>query len=522
MADRYEYIVTLKKGTVLEDFNAEMVSEHGDAIIPTRSVEVANERVGSQRFINYYLTKREAKLLRLEDRVLNVELTIKDNPDIVITKSAVQESNFDKPSGVFWEDNVNWGLIRSSSTTNVYGAGNTPTKTAYEYPVDGRGVDVVIMDSGIDLDHPEFGNRVQSINWAQEAGLSGTIQHPSTHDTDPDGHGTHVAGIAAGSTYGWAKNAHIYSLHVDLGSDTTGYSIEDAFDVLLNWHNSKTSGRPTIVNMSWGVSVRIANANILGGVYQGQEWNAGDLTRGQIWQNFGIVAWNDNNVILPASYTSIDVAVEELIDAGIHVITAAGNSIVKVDFEFGIEYDNTVTLETATGIVGTFFTNRPGSPYHINAINVGALDHVTVAGEDKVWYLSDRGPAVDIFAAGSDIISAYSSFTPLTQRASSSYYKNENFKQASLSGTSMAAPQVAGVAALYAQVNPNINPLDLKDAIKRDSLKTQIFDTNSATDYTNYNQSLLGSPNNILLSKYRSKTPGTYENVRYANFKNAR
>ena len=522
MADRNEYIVTLKKGVDLAAFNDEMISDHGSAVIPNRAIDVANERPGSNRFIHYYLTKREAKLLRLEDRVLNVELTVKDNPDIIITKAAVQSGNFNKPNGVFWEDNINWGLIRSTSTSNVYGTGLEPTTSTYKYPVDGRGVDIVIMDSGIDFDHPEFGNRVQRINWAEEAGLSNTIQQDPAHDTDPDGHGTHVAAIAAGETYGWAKNAHIYSLHVDLGVDTTGYSIEDAFDVLLGWHNAKTNGRPTIVNMSWGVTFQIANANIISGVYQGLEWFAGDLTRTQIWQNFGIVAWNNDNVILPASYTSIDVAVDELIDAGIHVITAAGNSLCKVDLDFGVDYDNTVTLETATGLLATLFTNRPSSPYSINAINVAALDHTTVNGADKIWYLSDRGPAIDIFAAGSDIMSAYSSITPISQRANSAYYRNENFKQASLSGTSMAAPQVAGVAALYAQVNKSINPKDLKDAIKRDGLKTQIHDTDSSTDYTNYNLSLLGSPNNILLSKYRDKDPGSYSNVFYANFTEAR
>ena len=38
---------------------------------------------------------------------------------------------------------------------------------------------------------------------------------PSNHYTDDDdGHGTHVAGIATGKTYGWAKNANIYAMNI--------------------------------------------------------------------------------------------------------------------------------------------------------------------------------------------------------------------------------------------------------------------------------------------------------------------
>ena len=82
----------------------------------------------------------------------------------------------------------------------------------YNYVLDGTGVDVVIIDTGIQPDHPEFQDangvsRVKQINWYEASGQSGV--QPANFYRDTDGHGTHVAGTVAGKTYGWAKNANI-------------------------------------------------------------------------------------------------------------------------------------------------------------------------------------------------------------------------------------------------------------------------------------------------------------------------
>ena len=130
------------------------------------------------------------------------------------------------------------------SPTNPY-TSNTVTGD-FTYTLTGEGVDVVIMDSGIQADHPEFqdanGNtRVQQIDWYAASGLTGTMS--TGHYTDYDGHGTHCAGIAPGKTYGWAKNARIYAVKLagleGTSDPNNGIPITDAFDIIKEWHKRK-------------------------------------------------------------------------------------------------------------------------------------------------------------------------------------------------------------------------------------------------------------------------------------------
>ena len=166
-------------------------------------------------------------------------------------------------------------------STNVYGTSNNDPSGDYTYHLDGTGVDVVIQDSGLQVDHPEFNDasgtsRVQQINWYTESGVSGS--QSSNHYRDYDGHGTHCAGTATGLLYGWAKNARVYSVKVrgleGSGDSFTGISTIDCFDVIKGWHNNKSVDpatgykRPTIVNMSWGYGT-YANNVTTGGSYRG-------------------------------------------------------------------------------------------------------------------------------------------------------------------------------------------------------------------------------------------------------------
>jgi subtilisin family serine protease len=158
--------------------------------------------------------------------------------------------------GKFLQQDSNWGLPRTNSLGNT----EEPVPDRYNYMLDGTGVDVIIIDTGIYPDHPEFqdadGNsRVVQHNWYVEAGrpAEANKQHQRFY-TDQSGHGTHVAGTVAGKTFGWAKNAKIYSMKI-MGAYTIPY--QEAFDLIAAWHNRKPidtetgTRRPTIVNCSW-------------------------------------------------------------------------------------------------------------------------------------------------------------------------------------------------------------------------------------------------------------------------------
>jgi len=523
-----EYIVSLRKGTDADQFHERMISDSGEKGIPKRSVEVVKLRPGSRNF-HYLLTSYEASLLRYNNNVLAVETNPEQNSFLEHHNNSFQEGNFNKPDTKVWEPYINWGLMRCSNETNVYGNRETPEDNFVNYVLDGSGVDIVIMDSGVQPDHPEFRtedgtSRVKTINWPEESGLTDIVQ-PATFYKDVDGHGTHVAGIAAGKTFGWAKNAHIYPMHINLGFDSTGVNIVDAFDMILNWHIRKTSGRPTVINMSWGVSAVVPRA-LLGGRYRGEEWSYTNKTRQDIETQYGILNYDDRTYRFNARVTSYDVAVDDLIDAGCHVITAAGNMPVKAALPNTQDYDNRAYF-TNNGQTIPVATHQPGSPYSIDALNVGALgidtfqrDDLGGAQLDTIWGRSTRGTAVNIFTPGQNIMSAYTSTPELYFRLSGQYPYNTKYSQAILTGTSMSAPQVAGMVARIAQIESTLTPVQVKDKLTSESVTNIIQDSADSEDYDNFKGALLGARNLIMLDKRAfRRISGEFKRVNYVKFR---
>lgn len=477
-----EYIVSLNKDVEYDRFWEEIeTTTTGLAFIPDRSVEIVNNRDGSLRNCHYALTDVEANKLRSDPRVYAVELATHLRDDVEITPFATQYANFDKTTSSSG-NNVNWGLIRNSNATNVY---NTSVSAAvpYNYSLDGTGVDVVIHDSGLQVDHPEFtdssGNtRVQQIDWYSASGLSGT-QSPY-HYRDYHGHGTHVGGIVAGKTYGWAKNATIYSLKVSglegTGDSGTGVSVYDCFDVVKLWHKNKTNGRPTVVNMSWGYR---GTFNVVGGVYRGKVWT------GPASASYGMVSSYYN-----ARISSVDVDLEELIDAGVIVCVAAGNYYAKIDLPDGPDYNNTWTDGSYS-----YYYHKGSSPYSANALIVGALDSTTYSSTlDKKAGYSNAGPGVDVYAAGSYVMSSTSNINVLGGAT-----RSDGFKQVNISGTSMASPQVAGMSALYLQAHPTATPSQVKTWVLNNATQTVWANTANinANDYPT-TTSLWGGSANVV------------------------
>ena len=503
-----EYIVSLKKDTDASSFKSEMTQSSGDTNIPNRSVDVANERLLSTRNTHYSLTDAEAEQLKNDSRVADVHIPPQDDDNLEIGLNATQTADFTKTtsdSGNY----VNWGLRRCITNSNPY-SGNTVSGD-YTYNLDGTGVDVVIQDTGLQIDHPEFNDangtsRVQNINWYTESGLSGT--QSSNHNRDYNGHGTHVGGTAAGLTYGWAKNARVYHVKVaglEGTGDSGGISQSDCFDVIKGWHNNKgidpATGykRPTIVNMSWGYGTY--SYGVTNVVYRGSSVSSGWSGTGRN-TTYGIVGswrsstWGYRHVV---RVTSLDTDMQEMIDAGIHICIAAGNSFQKIDVPSGTDYDNYYTKGS-----GNVYYHRGGSPFDDEAIVVGNIDStVHSGGLEQKASSSENGPGVDIYAPGTNVMAACSTTTEFT---AGTYPQNSSFKICNISGTSMASPQVCGVGALLLQANPHATPAQLKAQIIASCQSSGIYSTGIDNDYS-VSRSIKGGNNRFLVNPF----PGQYK-----------
>jgi subtilisin family serine protease len=458
--------------------------------IPARIVEVADQRKVNELNTDYLLTDEEAEALRQDSRVADVT----DNSMKRIGRFAFQDSTFNKTTTNTGEQS-NWGLLRHIRETNVFGTSTADPGGTYDYVLDGTGVDVVIVDSGIQADHPEFKDangvsRVQEINWFTASGVSGTM--PAGFYTDYDGHGTHVAGTVAGKTFGWAKNARIYSIKLrGLEGPTDpnlGLTDEKTFDCILGWHNAKTDGRRTVVVNSWGYIALWDTAqgaltfnestyySITGGVYRGTPWSGStkDVTKGHTGQQI-----SPTKFIFSYPVASTDADITQLINAGVIVCNAAGNSSLKQDVFGGADYDNYIS---ATGLPNLYY-HRGGSP-HVrggNGFQVGAMGVTFVSSTEAKSPYSDSGPAVAVYAAGDRIISAMSNVN--IDETSFAYYLDSNFRQQLLTGTSMAAPQIAGLCALLLQAHPDWSTFQVYNWIVKNS-KTLLHTTGSDSDYS--------------------------------------
>ena len=130
---------------------------------------------------------------------------------------------------------------------------------------------------------------------------------------------------------------------------------------------------------------------------------------------------------------ALDIAINNSIKAGITIVVAAGNEGKDAGTFTPANNPEVITVSAIADTDGKCGGKGPSTPY---------------GADDMLASFSNYGDVVDISAPGVDIYSTFKS---------NSYTK--------LTGTSMAAPHVAGAAALYISLHPEASPNDVKSYI---------------------------------------------------------
>ena len=298
--------------------------------------------------------------------------------------------------------------VRTTSGTNVNG-------------LDGTGVGIAVLDSGVDTNHMAFLDRGKGVRVVYSKDFTG-----EGRTDDPNGHGTHVASIAAGngrisnSAYvGIAPNANVINLRVlnGLGTGRVSYILGALEWVLQN----RAAYNIKVVNLSLGTQA--------------------------------VESYRNDPVCR---------AVRKLVNAGVVVVAAAGNlgkdasgqklygaihspgvepSAITVGATntFGTDQrsDDTVASYSSRGPTRGGTTDLLGVRRHDNLLKPDLVAPgnriIDAAAEDN--YLITQHPELDAGVSGSD-----------------------KRRMMYLNGTSMATPVVAGAAALLLQANPKLTP----------------------------------------------------------------
>ncbi|MEU3454805.1 S8 family serine peptidase [Micromonospora sp. NPDC006766] len=264
--------------------------------------------------------------------------------------------------------NPPWGLDRIDQTAPKLNG-------KYAYPNTGAGVTAYIVDTGIDINHPDFGGR---------ASYGYDFVEDDEEAQDCDGHGTHVAGTVGGTKYGVAKGVKLVAVRV---LDCEGSGTTEGVLAGIDWVTANAV-KPAVANMSLG----------------------GGLDK------------------------ALNNAVANSIASGVTYAVSAGN-------------ESRDACKVSPAAVPT-------------AITVGATDRV----DFRAWF-SNYGRCVDTFAPGVNIISAA-----------------PGNKTDVMDGTSMAAPHVAGAAALLLQTNPKWTPKQVRDRIVTTGIAGAVHDPMGSTN----------------------------------------
>ncbi len=266
---------------------------------------------------------------------------------------------------------------------------DAPTAHADNYT--GTGVNIAILDTGIDSSHP-------ALDVAADLGKN-CIDTNSTSTEDVHGHGTHVAGTAsarvAGSTFvGAASHATVVPVKV-LGDNGSG-----------SWESVICGVDHVTQSLSTPNPITVANMSLSG------SGSAGDA----------------------CSSSALRQAICNSVTAGVVHVVAAGNDGWNVANSIPAAYPEVIT-------VSALDENR--------CVRLTGGGPPSTVCDEGLASFSNFGAGVDVMAPGVGIYSTLVGGGYGTK-----------------SGTSMAAPHVAGVAALMRSVNAALDPGQIRDLLQ--------------------------------------------------------
>jgi subtilisin family serine protease len=507
LEDMKRCVITVRDGLDADQIMQELNSTGPKSpYMPSRSVKIINEKPDSLYNFDAELTASEAILLRNDPRLIDVRIGSKAENGLILQPEILDTTRIYSRNGTLDSTHYNWGLANCTSATDIFTSTVLANSYQFPYTLDGSNVDIVIQDSGIEVGHPEWQNRLgvsrlQLINWPEAAGLSNQYTQSPNHYRDLHGHGTHCAGIAAGRFYGWAKNSNIYAIKILEDASDVCFGVSASFNLIRNWHLRKNPGRPTVVNMSWGYSG--SYANISGGAWRGTPWSGTSMqsqygmvqgrTIGGVWQ-------------FPLRTASVDSDIRACIAAGIILVGAAGNHSHKCEVLGGVDYNN---YFNSTSFGAQYYHRGPTPAAEVGVIAVGNVSNAYVSGQEAKIMSSAAGPRIDVYAPGSNIMSAIPVGSSVGAAVGSvPYPTNSSFRSTKVTGTSMAAPQVAGMVSTFLQIRPGATAAELVDILEAAADKNRLFDPTSgvpATDYTNFR--CLQGPNRYLKTPFAQAWP---------------
>jgi subtilase family serine protease len=256
--------------------------------------------------------------------------------------------------------------------------------------IDGHGFSVVVLDTGIDADHPFFGADIDSDGAADSIIYQWDFVHGDAVAGDDNGHGSHVSSIIGSrdlSHPGVAPGVNLIVLKV---LDGTGSGSFASVERALRW----------VVDHA--AQYHIASVNM----------------------SFG----DGGNYRVPQLRAGMSDELAELAAIGVIVVSASGNDFFGAGSSQGVAYPS---ADPNSLSVGAVWSSNLGGPF---VWRNGARDYSS--GEDHIASFSQRDEALtDVFASGVFVQAA-----------------GLGGIIATYSGTSMAAPYVTAVAALAQQL----------------------------------------------------------------------